>query len=71
MLDAIIVVTSIPSVLVPSLANMQPVRVLRALRALRPLVLIKRFKGLRLIVYSLGRALPKVNEDSRAAKRAS
>ena len=59
-LDATIVVTSLPSILIPGLDDLQFVRVLRALRALRPLVLIKRFKGLRQVVYSLGRALPKV-----------
>ena len=47
MLDAVIVFTSVPSVLFPSLSDLQGVRVLRALRALRPLVLIKRLKGLR------------------------
>ena len=46
-LDAVIVFTSVPSVLFPSLSDLQGVRVLRALRALRPLVLIKRLKGLR------------------------
>jgi len=60
-LDATIVVTSLPALLIPGAADLSGVRVLRAFRALRPLVLVRRFKGLKQVVYSLGRALPKVS----------
>ena len=59
-LDAIIVATSVLSLLLANIEGLSVFRALRALRTLRPLRVIQRFKNLKAVVNSLFRAIPAV-----------